>query len=399
MKRILSFLVLSALAVLLAVNVFAADATVNVIPASSTVAPGGTITFTISISGTYDGYAIDIPKSGNGYIVSSVSPSGGANADNLGDRWCVSIMPGQDVQNSYGTTIVDVTVVINSTASGSVQLELGDVIVANTFGDMADFSIFSTSVTVQNQSNTDHSHSSTKWESNAEMHWHKCECGTTYDNATHNFDAGTVTKAATCNQKGEIVYTCLICNYKKTVALEVSHAAGEWEVVKESTCTEEGKKQQRCKICGEVMDELTTEKLSHSFGEWQVAQEATEYQRGVEERLCENCGIKESREIGKTEVTTVTTAEEPEITATQTVTNQSYATEEPGNSAPAVTTAPEASEENTTTLPEGNEVSNTTSSPDNAQDTDDNIMPLIIILIVVVILAASGMIVLVIKKR
>lgn len=406
MKRILSFLVVSILAVLMSVNVFAADATVYITPASSTVAPGGTITFTISISGTYDGYSIDIPKSGNGYSVLNVlSTANGTNADDLGDRWCVSIMPGQDIVNSNATSIATVTVSVSSTASGSIQLTLSEVIVANNFGDMADFSLSNGSVTVQSQSSTQHTHSSSKWEINEEMHWHKCTCGENYDYANHSYDDGLVTKSATCTQKGELVYTCTVCEYKSVLTLEASHTAGEWETLQESTCTEQGKEQRKCKICGQVIEERATEKLSHNFGEWNVAKEPTTNERGVEERLCSSCGIKESREIPKLDSITVTTGNEPEVDVTYTITNQTYVTDEPEdtdseNSEPAVTTAPDASEEITTTLPEDEETPNVSSSANDANDTDnDNVTPLIVILIVVVVLAATGMIVLVTKRR
>lgn len=58
------------------------------------------------------------------------------------------------------------------------------------------------------------------WTSNATEHYHQCAvCQVQMDNAAHEWDEGTVIKAATCNTSGSMVYTCEICGYEKTMTL------------------------------------------------------------------------------------------------------------------------------------------------------------------------------------
>ena len=59
-----------------------------------------------------------------------------------------------------------------------------------------------------------------EWVSNATEHYHQCAlCQVQMDNAAHEWDEGTVVKAATCNASGSMVYTCEICGYEKSVTL------------------------------------------------------------------------------------------------------------------------------------------------------------------------------------
>ncbi len=70
---------------------------------------------------------------------------------------------------------------------------------------------------------------SSKWTTDENAHWHECtyefnDCDIT-DNTkksgygTHTFDKGKVTKAATCKEAGEKIYTCTVCGYEKKEVL------------------------------------------------------------------------------------------------------------------------------------------------------------------------------------
>ncbi len=88
----------------------------------------------------------------------------------------------------------------------------------------------------------------------------------------HTWDAGEVTKEATCVEKGVLTYTCEVCHETKTadIAINPNNHTGETEVVgaKDATCKEAGfTGDTKCKACGEILipgtviDKLTT----HSY--------------------------------------------------------------------------------------------------------------------------------------
>lgn len=70
-----------------------------------------------------------------------------------------------------------------------------------------------------------HTHKySTEWTSDETNHWHAATCEHTTevkDKATHSFNEGDVTKEATETEAGVKIYTCLVCEYKKTEAIPV----------------------------------------------------------------------------------------------------------------------------------------------------------------------------------
>ncbi len=62
-----------------------------------------------------------------------------------------------------------------------------------------------------------HTHKySTDWQTNSTQHWHECiKDGDKIDLSDHNYDNGYITKEPTEFEYGEIVYTCLVCEYEK----------------------------------------------------------------------------------------------------------------------------------------------------------------------------------------
>ena len=72
----------------------------------------------------------------------------------------------------------------------------------------------------------------------------------------HVWDEGTVTKPATCGEKGEKTYTCTVegCDEKKVVEIPATgeHTRDDGTVVTEPTCGEPGVKKFTCKVCGRL---------------------------------------------------------------------------------------------------------------------------------------------------
>lgn len=69
-----------------------------------------------------------------------------------------------------------------------------------------------------------HTHKySADWTSDATSHWHAATCGhdVKSDEAAHSFNEGVVTKEATETEAGVKIYTCSVCEYKKTEAIPV----------------------------------------------------------------------------------------------------------------------------------------------------------------------------------
>ncbi len=115
----------------------------------------------------------------------------------------------------------------------------------------------------------------------------------------HNIDKWTVTKEATCTEKGEEEGKCSVCG--KTVTREtemIDHSFGEWEVTTPATCTEKGVETSTCSACGEAQTR-EIDALGHDFGEWTVVKEATCTEEGTEERICSRCDEKETRKTDK----------------------------------------------------------------------------------------------------
>lgn len=111
------------------------------------------------------------------------------------------------------------------------------------------------------QQEHDHIWGST-WSSNADAHWHECtyqwsKCDIT-DNtkkngyAAHTFDAGKVTKTATCKEAGEKTYTCTVCGYQKKVKYTADHNY-VWKTISKATVFAPEKQQGKCSVCGAVV--------------------------------------------------------------------------------------------------------------------------------------------------
>ena len=143
-------------------------------------------------------------------------------------------------------------------------------------------------------------HTYGSWEKNtAENHKHTCKVCGNVETAAHTWDAGKVTKAATCKDTGEKLYTCTACGETKTEAIAKTnnHTYGSWEkntaenhkhtckvcgnvetaahtwdngkVTKAATCKDTGEKLYTCTACGETKTEAIAKTNNHTYGSWE----------------------------------------------------------------------------------------------------------------------------------
>ena len=111
----------------------------------------------------------------------------------------------------------------------------------------------------------------------------------------HSFGEWTVTRAATCTEKGEEIRTCEVCGATET--RETDMIAHNYEkVIVAPTCTEQGYTTYTCH-CGDTYVDDYVDALGHTFGDWTVTEQETCTKAGMETRTCEVCGETETREI------------------------------------------------------------------------------------------------------
>ena len=109
--------------------------------------------------------------------------------------------------------------------------------------------------------------------------------------------------------------------------VKCSHANAKWTVTKSATCKEKGSEKGTC-TCGDTLTRDVA-MLSHDFDAWKITSEATETQTGLKERICKVCGKKETAVIGKVDATeTITQTETETETTTQAETKTETTTEQ-----------------------------------------------------------------------
>lgn len=143
------------------------------------------------------------------------------------------------------------------------------------------------------------------YHSDVEHHWHACQgCDEHLEEAEHNFNM-SMTKAPSCEEAGVMTYTCSVCNYSKTAAIEkTAHTFGEAEEVVETNdaqpCKTTVKLVATCSECGEEHDVSSTEFEHHDYS-CAITTPATCSAAGTLTYTCKHCN--------KTETKTYTDAE------------------------------------------------------------------------------------------
>lgn len=139
----------------------------------------------------------------------------------------------------------------------------------------------------------------------------------------HTWDAGKVTKAANCTEKGLKLYTCTVCDKVRTEEIPATgHQHTEVRNVKEATCTKAGYTGDTyCKDCGEkISSGEVIAKLAHTWDEGNITKEADCKETGVMTYTCHKCGATKTEDIPRTEhtwdegeVTTAPTCTKPGV--------------------------------------------------------------------------------------
>ncbi len=172
-----------------------------------------------------------------------------------------------------------------------------------------------------------HDFSASVWQHDEDTHWKKCSrCDAKNDEHPHDWDAGRVTKPASCVVSGEKTYTCSECGVTKIEPIDAKgHQYGEawqydvthhWRACGncdqkldyarhtggKATCTEKAV----CTFCGEAYGEVDAN--NHADLKHIEAKAATEEAEGnIEYWYCESCGKYYSDAAATKEITTTET--------------------------------------------------------------------------------------------
>ena len=120
----------------------------------------------------------------------------------------------------------------------------------------------------------------------------------------HIWDAGKITKAATCKEPGTKTYTCTSCNTTKTEEIPATgnHQNTELRNVSEATCAQEGYTGDTyCKDCGTKLSSGTTiAKTDHTWDSGKITKTATCKESGTKTYTCTSCNTTKTEEIPAT---------------------------------------------------------------------------------------------------
>ena len=111
------------------------------------------------------------------------------------------------------------------------------------------------------------------------------------------WDAGKVTKEATCTEKGVKTYTSNLGNTKTEEIPALGHKYVD-KVTKEATCTEKGTKTSTCSVCGDTKT-VEIAALGHKWDGGKVTKEATKTAEGEKTYTCTVCGATKTEKIAK----------------------------------------------------------------------------------------------------
>lgn len=101
------------------------------------------------------------------------------------------------------------------------------------------------------------------WQHDGTNHWNVYGCGTIMNKAAHTWNAGVVTKEATCTEPGEKTFTCDVCHATKTEPINATGHKYEWK-------HDETNHWQECSVCGNTID-----KAEHTYAAHKCEDPAT----------------------------------------------------------------------------------------------------------------------------
>lgn len=284
------------LAASLAFSVHAASAQMQIGVSSGTVYRGDTVTVTVKLSNS-------TPVSNGGIILKydtglfsyeggSCNVSGAAT-NNVSSTGGVFAM---ETDKAVSGTIFTIKLKVKSDATFGTTSLSGSGNLDSTAGDIS-CSVSGTSLSIVCR----HDYQNC---SKADDNQHQSTCTVCGDvkKEDHTWDAGAVTKAASCKETGTKLHTCTGCKAEKTASIDktddhqyssytkvndnthsavctvcqqsfqLSHNWNKGKVNKEATCQETGSKTLTCKSCSATKEE-TISKAAHSFTPWEAVDE------------------------------------------------------------------------------------------------------------------------------
>lgn len=125
------------------------------------------------------------------------------------------------------------------------------------------------------------------------------EAGKTIPKKEHSWDAGKVTKAANCTEKGIRTYTCQSCSITRTEDIPALGHKIVTDAAVAATCETDGKTEgSHCSVCGKVLTEQKTiPAFGHTWDAGKITKEAACETKGVKTYTCETCKKTRTEEI------------------------------------------------------------------------------------------------------
>ena len=123
----------------------------------------------------------------------------------------------------------------------------------------------------------------------------------------HSWNAGEITKKATCEEVGVKTYTCANCGNTKTEDIPATGHTEVKDAAVEATCEKSGLTEgSHCSVCEKVLEaQKIIPATGHKWNTGEITKEATCEEKGEKTYTCANCGNTTTEEIpvtGHTEV-------------------------------------------------------------------------------------------------
>ncbi|MBP3413559.1 MAG: hypothetical protein J6K89_09905, partial [Oscillospiraceae bacterium] len=124
----------------------------------------------------------------------------------------------------------------------------------------------------------------------------------------HIWDAGVISKAATCTEAGVKTFTCTVCKESRTEALSATGHSPVTDAAIAATCTTAGKTEgSHCSVCQAVIKAQTTiPATGHSYDNGTVTTQPTCTTAGVKTYACKVCKTTKTEAMAATGHTKVT---------------------------------------------------------------------------------------------
>ena len=125
------------------------------------------------------------------------------------------------------------------------------------------------------------------------------EAGKTIPKKEHSWDAGKVTKAANCTEKGIRTYTCQSCSITRTEDIPALGHKAVTDAAVAATCETDGKTEgSHCSVCGTILTAQKTVKATgHDWDEGKITKAATCEEKGVKTYTCRTCKKTRTEDI------------------------------------------------------------------------------------------------------